>query len=170
MGYALWVVGCGLWIMGYGLWVMDYGLWIMGYGLWVMGCRLWVMGRGLWVIGLGDEHGHGLRAWVTGMGHGHGYRYRLCLHACHISIWGAPILPYYFGCDESLMGCCVIFLAISHAHGDPLSDQQLFVASRTGTAETLAKRGGCGNHASIYRSPRVPLSGLCHRRGRALLT
>lgn len=68
------------------------------------------------------------------------------------------------------MACCVISLAISHTHGDPVLEQQLVVASPNGVAETLAKRDGCDKHASIYRNPRVPLFGLCHRRGRALLT
>jgi hypothetical protein len=132
----------------------------MGYGF-----GAWVMGNGLW-----DGRGHGLRAWVTGIGYGHGHRYRLRLHACRISIWGAPIPLSHFGCDEFPMDCCVIFLAISHTYGDPLPKQQLVIALRDRTAETLAKLGGCRNHASIYRNPRVPSFGLCHRRGRALLT
>jgi hypothetical protein len=106
-------VAFGLWVwgVGYGLraWVVGYGLRAVGYGsgAWVMG-----LGRGLWVAGCG------LRVWGMGYGHGHGYRLRL--HACRISIWGAPIPLLHFGCDEFPMDCCVIFLAISHAHGDPL--------------------------------------------------
>jgi hypothetical protein len=100
---------------------------------------------------------------VMGMGYGHGHGYRLRLHACRISIWGAPIPLSHFGCDESLMGCYAMLLAISHTYGDPLPKQQLIIAPRSYTAETLAKLDGCGNQASVYRNPCVPSFGLCHR-------
>jgi hypothetical protein len=110
---------------------------------------------------MGMDHGHGLRTWA----------WVSVALACvsHFDL-GCPIPLSHFGCDESPVGCCAIFLAISHAHGDPLPKQQLVNASRDRTAETLAKLGGCGNHTSIYQNPRVPSFGLCHRRGRALLT
>jgi hypothetical protein len=122
-GCGLWVVGCGrgLWVagVGCGLWVAGCGLWVwgVGYGLRAVGygSGAWVMGNGLW-----DGRGHGSWAWVVGMGYGHGHGYRLRLHPCRIPIWGAPIPLLHFGCDEFPMDCCVIFLAISHAHGDPL--------------------------------------------------
>jgi hypothetical protein len=110
---------------------------------------------------MGMDHGHGLRTWA----------WVSVALACvsHFDL-GCPIPLSHFGCDESPVGYCAIFLAISHAHGDPLPKQQLVNASRDRTTETLAKLGGYRNHTSIYQNPRVPSFGLCHRRGRALLT
>jgi len=183
VGCGLWVVGCGLWVMGYGLWVVGCGLWVMGYGLWVVGCGLWVVGCGLWMMGTG----YGCGQWVMGlgrgarlMGHWHGGRtwawasitayIRVTFRFVEYQVWGAPMPLSLFGCDAYLVACCVISLAISHSYGDPVPEQQLGFASSDCVAETMVKRGGCGNHASIYQNSRVPLFGLCHRRARALLT
>jgi hypothetical protein len=177
VAFGLRVVGCGLWVwgagLGRGLRVAGYGLRVAGYGLlvvgvgfgaWVMGCGLWVASYRCWVWGVG----YGL--WVAGIGYGHGHGYRLRLHARPISIRGTPIPLSHFVYNESLIGCYAIFLTISYAYSDPLPKQQLVIAPRDYTAETLAKLSSYRNYASIYRNPRVPLFSLCHRRGRALLT
>jgi hypothetical protein len=127
------------------------------------------VGSGLWVWGAA----YGALAWGTDMGMGIDHSLhpiRVTFRFVEYQVWGAPMPLSLFGCDESLVACCVISLAISHSYGDPLPEQQLVLASPNGVAETMAKRGGCGNHASIYQNSRVPLFRLCHRRARALLT
>jgi hypothetical protein len=155
VGYGSWVVGCGLWVVGYGLWAMDYGLLVMGYGSWVMGRGLWVVdnGYGVWAWATG----YGALAWGTDMGWASiTASIRVTFRFVGYQVPAASMPLSLFGCDESLMACCLMSLAISHSCGDPLPEQQLVFASPNGVAETLAKRGGCGNHAPIYQSSRVP--------------
>lgn len=133
-GLRLWFMGCGLWAAGCGVWVMGLarGSWVVGDGLWVRGMDL---GDGLCVMGYGFGAwgaGYGALAWGTDMGMGYGCDSRawawawasittcsrVAFRFVEHQVRGAPTLLPLFGCDESLVACCVFSLAISHAHGE----------------------------------------------------